>query len=357
MKVAIVYDRVNKWGGAERVLLNLKKIFPDAVLYTSVYDEKKAPWAKEFRVKTSFLQKFPFAKSTHELFATLMPISFESFNFDDFDLVISVTSEFSKAVITKPQTLHICYCLTPTRYLWSGYDIYFKNSLLRFISAPFVWYLRKFDKVAAFRPDEMIAISNDVRERIKKYYQRDSRVIFAPVDFPKVDLTKNTGDYFLIVSRLVSYKKIDLAISAFNKTGFPLKIIGTGGEEKKLKQMAKANIEFIKNVSDEELFKYYANSIALVFPGLEDFGLTMVEANYFGRPAIAFRGGGALDIVEEGISGEFFDQANAESLIKVLEKFDISLYNEKLCRENALRFSFANFKNNIKAFIDKSKNL
>ncbi len=354
MKVAIVYDRVNKWGGAERVLLSLKKIFPDAFLYTSVYDEKKAPWAKEFRVKTSFLQKFPLARSSHEFFATFMPIAFESFNFDEFDLVISVTSEFSKAVITKPSTLHICYCLTPTRYLWSGYDIYFKNSLLKLISSSFVSYLRNFDRVAANRPDAIIAISNEVKQRIKKYYGKDSTVIFAPVDFPKIDLTKNTGQYFLIVSRLVAYKRIDLAISAFNDTGFPLKIIGSGGEEGNLKKLAKSNIEFIKEVSDEELFKYYVNSKALVFPGLEDFGLTMIEANYFGRPVIAFRGGGALDIVKEGVTGEFFNEDNAGSLKEVLEKFKVSLYNEKSCRENALRFSLSYFRKNIKAFIDKS---
>ncbi len=356
MKIALVYDRVNKWGGAERVLLSLKKIFKDADLYTSVYDEKNALWAKIFTVKTSFLQNFPLAKSSHEFFAVLMPIAFESFNFDNYDLVISVTSEFSKAVITKPKTTHICYCLTPTRYLWSGYDIYFKNSLIRFLGAPFVWYLRKFDKVAAYRPDRMIAISNEVRQRIKKYYNRDSKVIFAPVDFPKTKLTKNTGDYFLIVSRLVSYKKIDLAVLSFNELGFPLKIIGSGGEEKRLKQLAKPNIEFIKNVSDKELFKYYENAKALVFPGLEDFGLTMIEANYFGRPVIAYRGGGALDIVKEGVSGEFFDEQNSDSLKKVLENFKSSLYNETLCRENALRFSLEYFKTSIKAFID-NKNL
>ncbi|MBI3985200.1 MAG: glycosyltransferase [Candidatus Levybacteria bacterium] len=357
MKVALVYDRVNKWGGAERVLISLKKIFPKAVLYTSVYDEKKAPWAKAFKVKTSFLQKFPFAKSSHELFATLMPLSFESFNFDDYNLVISVTSEFSKAVITKPQTLHICYCLTPTRYLWSGYEIYFKNRLLRFISTPLVSYLRNFDKVAALRPDFTIAISNEVKKRIKKYYNLDSTVINAPIDFPNIPLTKQKGKYFLIVSRFVAYKKIDLAISAFNETGQPLKIIGSGGEEKRLKQMAGKNIEFIKDVSDQELFEYYKNSIALVFPGLEDFGLTMIEANYFGRPVIAFRGGGALDIVKEGVTGEFFNEQSKESLIKVLEKFKVSLYNEKSCRENALRFSLQYFRTNLEAFINTHKNL
>ncbi|MEK7497519.1 MAG: hypothetical protein AAB656_01225 [Patescibacteria group bacterium] len=183
MKTAIVYDRVNKWGGAERVLLTLHEMFPGAPLYTSVYNSKTAPWAAVFpKVYTSFLQNFPFAKNNHELYAILMPIVFESFDFDEYDLVISVTSEAAKGVITKPGTKHICYMLTPTRYLWSGYKEYFKNPLVRFISKPIINYLRSWDKVAAFRPDEIIAISTEVQRRVKKYYNRESKIIFPPAE-------------------------------------------------------------------------------------------------------------------------------------------------------------------------------
>src|ERR1035437_3756793 len=178
MKVALVYDRVNKWGGAERVLLALHKIFPEAPLFTSVYNAESAAWAKVFDVRTSFLQNFPKAKTAHELYAVLMPLAFESFNFDNFDLVISVTSEAAKGIITKPSTLHICYCLTPTRYLWSGYNDYFKSSIFKLISKPLVSYLRFWDKIAAKRPDEYIAISIEVKNRIKKYYKRDSEVVY-----------------------------------------------------------------------------------------------------------------------------------------------------------------------------------
>src|SRR3989338_8390229 len=188
MKVALVYDRVNKWGGAERVLLALHELFPDAPLYTSVYDRKKASWADVFDpsagsgqgIKTSFLQKIPFS-TRHELFAALMPLAFESFSFDEYDLVISVTSEAAKGIITKPKTMHICYCLTPTRYLWSGYNDYFKNPYFRFISKPLVSYLRFWDKIAAQRPDAYIAISKEVQGRIKKYYGRESTVIYPSV--------------------------------------------------------------------------------------------------------------------------------------------------------------------------------
>src|SRR5258708_5823333 len=182
MKTAIVYDRVNKWRGAERVLLALHEIFPDASLYTSVYSKENASWAKVFpEIKTSFLQKIPFAKNNHEFLAPLMPFAFSSFNFDKYDLVISVTSEFAKNIQVK-NGKHICYCLTPTRYLWSGYEEYFKNKYLKLVTKPLVNYLRKMDKKAAKKPDVMIAISTEVKKRIKKYYRRDSRIIFPPVD-------------------------------------------------------------------------------------------------------------------------------------------------------------------------------
>lgn len=181
LKTAIVYDRVNKWGGAERVLLTLHKMFPKAPLYTSVYDSKKASWAKVFpQIHTSFLQNIPFAKSNHELLAPFMPFVFSRFNFDEFDLVISVTSEAAKGIKTGPNTLHICYCLTPTRYLWSHYDDYFKNPILKFMSKPIINLLRSWDIKASKNPDVMIAISTEVQKRIKKYYKRDSKIIFPP---------------------------------------------------------------------------------------------------------------------------------------------------------------------------------
>lgn len=180
-KVAIVYDRVNKWGGAERVLLSLHEMFPKAPLYTSVYDKKNAKWAKVFpQVHTSFLQYIPFTKSNHEFLAPLMPLAFESFNFDNYDLVISVTSEFAKNIKTNSKTLHVCYCLTPTRYLWSHYEEYFQNKILKFFTKPVISILRKWDKKAAYRPDVMFAISTEVQQRIKKYYNRESEIIFPP---------------------------------------------------------------------------------------------------------------------------------------------------------------------------------
>lgn len=354
MKVAIVYDRVNKWGGAERVLLTLHKIFPNAPLFTSVYDRDKAKWADDFTVKPSFLQKVPFLRGNNELFPFLMPLAFESFNFDDYDLVLSVTSESAKGIITKPKTIHVCLCLTPTRYLWSGYKVYFKNFLFRFFGKPFVLYLRRWDIVASTRPDYYIAISKEVNRRIKKYYQRDSIIIYPPVVVESKGIKRKPSNYFLLVSRLskfVGYKKADIVVDAFNELSLPLKIVGSGSLKKHLQRKAKENIEFLGQVNDEELEELYKNCRALIFPGIEDFGLVMAEAHFFGTPVIAFRGGGAIEIVKEGTTGEFFNEQSAKSLMDVLKNFDERRYNREEIKETSERFSFNNFRNSLLEFI------
>ncbi len=344
MKVALIYDRINKWGGAERLLLALLKIFPNADLFTSVYNSKKTPWAKSFKkIQTSFLQNFPLAPSLHEFYAPFMPLAFESFSFDDYDLVISVTSESAKGVITKPKTKHICFCLTPTRYLWSGYETYFRNFLFRFLSKPIVSYLRTWDKIAAQRPDYYFAVSGEVQKRIKKYYGKDSKVLYPPLVLKGNNIKTQSGKYFLIVSRLVPYKKIDLAIRACNKLNIPLKIVGTGSQERYLKMISNKNVEFLGFVDDSELADLYAGCKALIFPGIEDFGTVMIEAQSFGKPVVAFKGGGALEIVKKG-TGEFFDNQNVESLVNLLEKWDDKRYNSSLCIENSKRFSYDSFK-------------
>ncbi|MDP3988448.1 MAG: glycosyltransferase [Candidatus Levybacteria bacterium] len=369
MKVALVYDRVNKWGGAERVLLALHKIFPKAPLYTAVYNREKAPWAKLFDVRTSFLQNFPHASFSHEFYASLMPLAFESFNFNEYDLVISVTSEAAKGIITRPKTLHICYCLTPTRYLWSGYEDYFKNKTFKILSKPVISYLKKWDKVAAKRPDYIIAISKEVKERIKKYYGRDSEVIFPPLTLAFNKLASNVQlntklnvnkldarrlPYFLVVSRLVSYKRIDIAIDAFNNLKIPLKIVGDGRQKEKLRKIAKNNIEFLGTLTDEELMSYYKNCQALIFPGLEDFGLTVVEVQSFGKPVVAFGGGGALETVIRGKTGEFFDKQHHKSLSRAIKNFDSKKYKAMDCIRNSKRFGFERFEKELKNFLFKA---
>lgn len=355
MKVALVYDRVNKIGGAERVLETLHRIWPEAPLYTAVYHPKTAPWAKKFKLIPSFLNRFPFAKKWHEAYPYLMPLAFESFSFEEYDVVISVTSEAAKGIITKPKTLHICYCLTPTRYLWSGYEDYFSSSVFRFFSSPIVAYLRSWDKIAAQRPDFYLATCENVRKRIKKYYSRNSEVIYPPVDielFNPLPSTLYPKPYFLLVSRLdFGYKKVDLAIEAFNQLGLLLKIIGTGTQMRRLKMMAKRNIEFLGQLTDKELLGYYQRCQAVIFPQEEDFGLVPLEAQASGRPVIAYGKGGALETVIEGKTGLFFAPQTPGALIRAIKRFNSTKFDPQVCCQNAEKFSQKRFKQEIEEFV------
>ena len=345
MKIAIVYDRVNKWGGAERVLLALHEIWPEAPLYTAVYDRKHAVWADVFKVHTSFLQLIPFAKRHHELYPWLTPMAFETFNFDGFDAVLSVTSAEAKDIITKPGTVHICYCLTPTRYLWSGKFNYenagMKGKILRYVSP----MLRRWDIIASSRPDYYLAISKRVAARIQKFYKRD----IEKVIYPPVDLTKFTpgveGTYFLCVGRLVPYKRIDLVIKAFNRLGWPLKIVGSGMMGPAYRRIAKKNIEFVDgDLTDMELTAYYQRCRAFVFAGDEDFGIVSLEAQACGKPVICPRESGMAETVIEGRTGELFDT----DLFGTLQSFGKKRYDSVFCRQNARRFSQDKFKSEMK---------
>lgn len=360
MKVALVYDRVNKWGGAERVLLALHEIWPEAPLYTSVYDKRLAPWADVFEVRTSFLQNFPLPKNRHELYPFLMGIAFESFSFDEFDMVISVTHEFSKAIITRPLTLHICYCLTPVGYLWSGYKQYFSErpEIFKTVSRPMVDYLRWYDKIVASRPDKYIAISQTVRERIKKYYGRESEVIYPPatmIEDIRYKKEERQNDYFLVVSRLVPNKRVDIAVAAFNQLGWPLKIIGSGSEERRLKRLARPNIEFLGHLTDQTMLRYYSSCRAVIVCGEEDFNLVAVEAQSVGKPVVAYGRGGVTESVVDGITGWFFEEESAESLAGLLKRVNLAKIDPVACIENAKKFSKERFKREFKEKVEEAR--
>jgi len=348
-KTAIVYDWIDKWGGVERVLLNLHGMFPNAVFYTSYYDKEKAGWAGGLNIKTSFLQNFPnLIKKNRILSFIFYPFAFESFDFSDYDLVISVSSSFGKSIITRPGTRHICYLLTPTRYLWSHKKDYFKNNLINYLTSSYLNFFKKWDFTAAQRPDKIISISKTVRDRCLKYYKRNSEIVYPGFDteyWGKIkSKIKNPNDksqmyskyeilntkYYLVVSRLEPYKKVDLVIKAFNKLkNKNLIIVGEGTGEEKLKEIAGDNIIFMSKVSDAELGSLYSNAQALIMPQEEDFGYVALESQFFGCPVIAYKRGGATETIVDGKTGIFFSDQTGQSLMKAVERYDKIKYNLK----------------------------
>src|SRR3989344_1945922 len=310
MKVALVHDHLIQDGGAERVLVILQEIYPQAPTYTLLFDQKKL--GRIFRdkdIRTSFLQRWPGAVKHYQWFLPFMPTATESYDLMDYDVVISSSSAMAKGVITRSNTLHLCYCHTPTRYLWSDTHRYIEelkyNYLIKRIIPPILTRLRAWDQLAAQRVDLFIANSKNVADRIRKYYRRDSIVIHPPVTTDQFKISDKIDKYFLTGGRLVAYKKFDLAIKAFNRLGIPLKIFGTGPEEKNLKNLAKDNIEFLGKISQKNLAEVYSKALAFIHPQIEDFGITAVESLASGRPVIAFNAGGAQETIINGKSGIF----------------------------------------------------
>jgi len=357
VRLALVYDRVNKIGGAERVLTTLHKIWPEAPLFTSVYNPKTTPWVRDFKIIPSFLQKIPGAKSRHEWLLPLMPRVFESFDFRKFDVVISITSAEAKGIITPPSTLHICYCLTPTRYLWSGRKDY-EGELGRLGKSGMAFWgpvLRQWDFVASRRPDIFWAISKTVQARIRKYYRRESEVIYPPATKLPANNQQSAisnQQFYLIVSRLVPYKRIDLAVRAFNKLGKNLIIIGQGMEKQNLTKIAKKNVKFIDRLTDKQLAGYYMSCRALVFPGEEDFGLVGLEAQSFGKSVIGFKKGGLEETVIHGKTGWLFKKQTTNSLIQAIKEFEKRKFSVKACQTRASKFTERTF---IKKFKNKAE--
>lgn len=340
-RIAIVYDRVNKWGGAEQVLLTLHELFPQAPLYTAVYDSAKAPWAKVFpQIIPSFLQKFPLAKSHHELYPWLTPLAFESLNFDNYDIVISVTSADAKGIITKPGTFHLCYCLTPTRYLWSHENSY--QQQLGIYAKPVFNYLKSWDKTVSRRPDFYISISQIVQSRVQKYYDISSPVIYPPVDFSDFTSQTPANDFFLYVGRLIAYKQAQVLVEIFNDLKLPLVIIGTGYLLSKLQRLAQDNVKILGFLPRNELISYYQRAKAFVSLHEEDFGLVYVEAQAAGKPVLALNTGGVKEIVIHNQTGLLHNSIS--DLKETLVNFYQFLFDPQIIKDNALRFSKERFK-------------
>ncbi len=356
MKVAIVYDRVNKFGGAERFLKTILEIFPEAPLFTLVYEPGRSDWVGDHQVIPTFFNKIKFLRSNHELLAPFAAMAFETHDFKKYDLIISVTSADAKSIITLPHQTHICICLTPTRYLWSGKKNYERDIKLKVLPRPLITYFCFADKLLSQRPDFFLAISEEVKKRIAKYYNRKSSVIYPPVDphfFTSKPVPKNKRKYYLVVSRLVPYKRVDLVIKAFNKLKRKLIIVGEGSELGHLQKIANLNITFTGPVSDKRLREYYTGAKAVIFPQEEDFGLVPLEAQASGTPVIAYKKGGALETVVEGKTGLFFSKQTTDSLELAVKHFDKINFNYSDCINNAKRFTKKEFKQNLISFINE----
>jgi len=359
-KIAIVHDFLTYFGGAEKVLLSLHKLYPDAPIYTLLYNKTKMKqYFPEAKIRVSFLNKLPkFLKKRKKYLLPLMPTATETFDLRDFDIVISSSSSFVKGVITKPKTVHINYCHTPTRFLWDWYYNYLKENKISKIKKifliPLLHYLRMWDKSASERVDYFIANSKHTAKRIEKFYGRKSVVIYPPTKLKVCKVESGTVyHYFLIVSRLSPYKKIDLAIEAFNKLELPLIVIGEGSDKKRLEKMADKNIKFLGFQPRGKINQYYKNCYAFIFPGEDDFGITPIEAMSFGKPILAYRKGGVLETVIEGETGEFFDDPIPEILTDGVRRLknNYSNYNPEKIKKQAAKFSEEIFKEKIKKIV------
>jgi glycosyltransferase involved in cell wall biosynthesis len=351
MRIALVHDWLNQIGGAEEVLENLVALFPESPVYTSMYwAEGMPPAYRQWDIRTSWMDRLPGIKRHHQAYLPLYPLAFESLDLGQYDVVLTNKSGFCHGVITPPETLHVCYCLTPTRYVWRYHDYALREgigSLARAALAPLLFRLRMWDRLAADRVDRFIAISTEVQRRIHKYYRRDSVVIYPPVDTGRFSIASSHDDYYLSVGRLVPYKRVDLAVQACTRLGLPLKVGGAGRDLPRLKAMAGPTVEFLGYVPDDELDDLMACCKAFLFAGAEDFGITPVQAMAAGRPVIAYAYGGTLDTVVEGVSGTLFQEQSVESLVAALSRFEAAQYDPQAIREHARQFDTTVFRAKI----------
>jgi glycosyltransferase involved in cell wall biosynthesis len=342
-------------GGAEHVVKIFREIFPEAPIHTSIYvPSNVCPTFKTADIRTSFMQRLPFIKKHARSYLALYPYAFEMFDLSEFDVVLSSSSSFAKGVITPPKTCHICYCYTPMRFAWNYHTYIEQEPLSRLAknALPYIIHkLRRWDEITANRVDHYIAISDEVKRRIRKYYRRDASIIYPPVNTSRFTISEKDEGYFLILSRLLPYKRIDIAIEAFNKLCLPLKIVGTGRDMARLQKLAGPTIEFLGHLPENEMQRCLKECRAVIFPGLEDFGLVPIEAMCCGKPVIAYAGGGALETVVEGVTGNFFHKQTPDAVADAVTNFNPDKFDPQELRSHAELFDVSVFKERIKEFV------
>lgn len=355
MKIAIVHDWLTNMGGAEQVVINFKEIYKEAPIYTTFYNPDKLDGKlKNIEVKTSYLQKKKMVEN-HKKYFPLMPMAFEKFDLNEYDVVLSSSSSCAKGVLTKPGSVHICYCHTPMRYAWEKRDEYTEGmgKLKKKLVEILCHYMRIWDVASSNRVDYFIANSTEVQKRIKKHYKRDSVVINPPVRCNMFNISETDGDYYLVLSRLVGYKRFDLAVQACSELGKKIVVIGEGPEREKIEKLANENVTFLGRQPDEVVKKYMSECKALLFPGEEDFGIVPVEAQSCGKPVIAYGKGGVLDSVIDGKTGVFFKEQTVESLKEAINKFETMKFDKEEIRKHALEFDESVFQEKIRKFVEE----
>lgn len=357
LKIAIVCDWLTNSGGAEKVILGLHQLFPQAPIYTSLYNPEKVKGFEKAIIYTSVLQKFPWAKKKHQLYLAFLPYIFEQFNLNEYDIVISSSHSCAKGIITKPETLHICYCHSPMRYAWEDSMNYIKEYKIHPIikkTAPFfIHKIRMWDFLSADRVDYFLANSSFIQKRIFKYYRKNSTVIHPFIESKYFKIGSKRENFFLAIGRITPYKRFDLLVDTFNQTGLPLIIAGTGIAEKSLRKHAKNNIKFLGHISDETRNELYQKAKAFLFPQVEDFGITPLEAMATGCPVIAYKKGGALETIISKKTGIFFEEQTVDSLKQALQNFQNSTFNNTIIRQHAEKFDRNVFNKKLLEFIEK----
>ena len=358
MQLALVHDWLNQRGGAEDVLEVLVDMYPRSPIYTSIYYAEQMPDAyRNWDLRTLWIDEMPLIHQRHQPYLPLYPVAWGSKDLSQYDVVLSNKSGFCHGFQHDANTLHVCYCLTPTRYVWQ-LDAYLKRegfgSVVSTTIRPAIHLLRRWDFAATKRVHHFVAISTAIQQRIKKYYQRDAHIIYPPVDTQRFKPAAKYDDYFLCVSRLIPYKRIDLAVQAATRIGAPLKVAGMGRAIDDLKAMAGPTVEFLGYVPDAELNDLLARCKAFIFPGLEDFGIAPVQAMAAGRPVIAFGAGGALDTVLPGKTGELFPEQTVESLAAAMQSLDAATYDPAILRTHAERFDRRIFEREMQSFVEQA---
>ena len=356
MRVALVHYWLTKMRGGERVLEALAEMFPEADIFTHIYDpENVSDILKSHKIETTFISQLPFAKRHYQKYLPFMPRALEQLDLTDYDLIISSESGPAKGIVPRPDAFHLCYCHSPMRYIWDHYNSYHQSSgfLARQAFPHIAHKLRMWDVTSAARVDQFVANSNFVAKRIDKYYRRSAKVVPPPIDIAEFSVarTDQQQDYFLAAGEFVAYKKFDVAVDAFNELGLPLVIIGDGEEKEALMAKAKSNITFAGRVGFGELKRRFAECQALVFPGEEDFGMIPVEVMAAGRPVIAYGRGGALDSVVDQKTGILYDKPDVSALVDAVRQFQNQSFDQNVMADHVMQFDKATFKARIRQIL------